>query len=78
MKRVQEDKDWSLMCPDESPGLHDCWGEEFEELYQRWVYASLWCICVRVRNLPAVDCLGTKLRVDIVLRSKHRSSGLRY
>ncbi|XP_071032996.1 ribonucleoside-diphosphate reductase large subunit [Parasteatoda tepidariorum] len=27
---------WSLMCPDESPGLHDCWGEEFEQLYLKY------------------------------------------
>jgi ribonucleoside-diphosphate reductase alpha chain len=33
MKRVEEDKSWSLMCPNECPGLADCWGEEFEALY---------------------------------------------
>ena len=33
MKRVKEDGYWSLMCPHESPGLADCWGEEFEKLY---------------------------------------------
>lgn len=33
MKRVSEDKHWSLMCPNECPGLDDCWGEEFEKLY---------------------------------------------
>merc|ERR1712223_306975 len=24
------------MCPNESPGLADCWGEEFENLYMRY------------------------------------------
>ena len=35
MKRVEEDGDWSLMCPHDSPGLHECWGEEFEKLYTK-------------------------------------------
>jgi ribonucleoside-diphosphate reductase alpha chain len=36
MKRVQENGDWSLMCPDESRGLSDAVGEEFEALYQKY------------------------------------------
>jgi ribonucleoside-diphosphate reductase alpha chain len=36
MKRVEEDKPWSLMCPNECPGLSDCWGTEFEDLYTRY------------------------------------------
>ena len=27
MKRVIEDKDWTLMCPNECPGLPEVWGE---------------------------------------------------
>lgn len=33
MKRVAEDGVWSLMCPNQCPGLADKWGREFEELY---------------------------------------------
>lgn len=33
MKRVETNKDWSLFCPNEAPGLADCYGEEFEKLY---------------------------------------------
>ncbi len=33
MKRVQEDAYWTLMCPNECPGLYDVYGEEFEKLY---------------------------------------------
>jgi len=33
MKRVQEDSTWTLMCPNECPGLYDVYGEEFEKLY---------------------------------------------
>merc|ERR1712079_984773 len=36
MKRVEEDGQWSLMCPHECPGLADCWGEEFEKLYTKY------------------------------------------
>jgi ribonucleoside-diphosphate reductase alpha chain len=33
MKRVEEDGVWSLMCPNECPGLSDVYGAEFETLY---------------------------------------------
>ena len=36
MKRVKADADWSLMCPDECPGLHEVWGDEFEALYEKY------------------------------------------
>lgn len=36
MKRVEENGDWSLMCPNECPGLSDCYGEEFEKLYESY------------------------------------------
>lgn len=33
MKRVEEDGNWTLMCPNECPHLFDTYGEEFEKLY---------------------------------------------
>ncbi|WP_299894682.1 ribonucleoside-diphosphate reductase subunit alpha [uncultured Aquimarina sp.] len=36
MKRVQEDAEWTLMCPNECPGLFDMHSEEFEETYVRY------------------------------------------
>ena len=36
MKRVEEDGNWSLMCPDKSPNLHLTYGEEFEKLYTKY------------------------------------------
>ena len=36
MKRVHADGAWSLFCPNEAPGLADCWGEEFEALYAKY------------------------------------------
>jgi len=41
MKRVKEDKEWTLFCPNEAydpetdKGLMDVWGEEFESMYLR-------------------------------------------
>lgn len=36
MKRVQEDSTWTLMCPNECPGLSDCHSEEFDALYLKY------------------------------------------
>ncbi|KAF2117798.1 ribonucleotide reductase [Lophiotrema nucula] len=36
MKRVQENGEWTLFCPNEAPGLADVYGEEFEEMYHRY------------------------------------------
>ena len=33
MKRVEADAHWTLMCPNECPGLYDTHSEEFEKLY---------------------------------------------
>jgi ribonucleoside-diphosphate reductase alpha subunit len=33
MQRVEKDEEWTLMCPNECPGLFECWGEKFEKLY---------------------------------------------
>ncbi|XP_047530552.1 ribonucleoside-diphosphate reductase large subunit [Vanessa atalanta] len=36
MKRVEKNENWSLMCPNNCPGLADCWGDEFEALYEKY------------------------------------------
>ncbi|KAI0223417.1 Ribonucleoside-diphosphate reductase large subunit [Lamellibrachia satsuma] len=36
MKRVEANGDWTLMCPHECPGLADVWGDEFEQLYEKY------------------------------------------
>lgn len=33
MKRVEEDGEWTLLCPHQAVGLTDTWGEEFEKKY---------------------------------------------
>ena len=36
MERVEADGRWSLFCPHECPGLADCYGEEFKNLYEHY------------------------------------------
>ena len=36
MQRVEEDAKWTLMCPNECPGLYDSYGAEFEALYTKY------------------------------------------
>lgn len=36
MERVDLDEDWSLMCPHESEGLNETYGEEFRKLYLKY------------------------------------------
>jgi len=36
MKRVETNGSWTLMCPNECPGLDDVWGDKFEELYTKY------------------------------------------
>ena len=42
MERVKAEGKWSLFCPDECPGLSDCYGEEFEKLYTRYESEGKW------------------------------------
>jgi ribonucleoside-diphosphate reductase alpha chain len=36
MERVQEDGEWTLMCPNECPGMDEVHSDEFEKLYLRY------------------------------------------
>lgn len=36
MERVEKNEDWTLMCPNECPGLFDCHGDEFVALYTKY------------------------------------------
>lgn len=37
MKCVEEDGEWSLFCPHEARGLHECFGDQFGILYNQYV-----------------------------------------
>ncbi len=51
MKRVQEDADWTLMCPHECPHLYDTYGEEFERLYTSYEAAGKGRKTIKARDL---------------------------
>lgn len=51
MQRVRDDKDWSLMCPDECPGLSDVYGEQFEKLYTQYESEGKSRKVIRARDL---------------------------
>lgn len=36
MRRVKEDGDWALFCPNKCPGLDDTWGDQFDQLYLKY------------------------------------------
>nr|CAD7262079.1 unnamed protein product [Timema shepardi] len=36
MERVEKNEDWSLMCPHNSSGLSECWGDDFVKLYTKY------------------------------------------
>jgi ribonucleotide reductase alpha subunit len=37
MEKVKKDEDWALFCPHKCPGLADCYGEEFNTLYNKYL-----------------------------------------
>jgi ribonucleoside-diphosphate reductase alpha chain len=51
MKRVEKDEMWSLMCPDECPGLVDTYGEEYEKLYESYELQKKYKKQVKARDL---------------------------
>jgi ribonucleoside-diphosphate reductase alpha subunit len=51
MQKVEEDGDWHLMCPDESPGLSDVHSEEFNELYRTYVAQGRFKKVVKARDV---------------------------
>jgi ribonucleotide reductase alpha subunit len=51
MNRVKSDGLWTLMCPDECPGLSDVYGEEFEALYTQYELAGKGRVTVKARDL---------------------------
>lgn len=36
MERVENNEDWTLLCPNECPGLSDVYGDEFKKLYEKY------------------------------------------
>ena len=51
MKRVEADAEWTLMCPNECPGLFDCHSDEFEALYLKYESEGKGRKTIRAREL---------------------------
>lgn len=51
MKRVKENGNWTLMCPDKCPGLSDVYGEEFVELYEKYERENKGNRTLKARNI---------------------------
>lgn len=53
MKRVEAEGDWSLMCPNECPGLSDCHSAAFETLYESYEAEGRYRKKIKARELWA-------------------------
>ncbi|KAK7602972.1 hypothetical protein V9T40_002971 [Parthenolecanium corni] len=51
MRRVESNAEWSLMCPNECPGLSDCWGEEFDQKYRKYEEEGRYVRKIEARTL---------------------------
>ncbi len=51
MRRVETDAEWTLMCPNKSPGLADCHGKEFDALYEKYEAEGRGLRKVKARDL---------------------------
>ncbi len=51
MKRVKENGQWPLFCPNEAPGLADVWGDEFEALFHKYEEEGRYRKVVRAQDL---------------------------
>ncbi len=51
MKRVEANEEWTLMCPNECPGLFECHGDDFEALYTKYEQAGKGRKTVKAREL---------------------------
>jgi len=51
MKRVEEDTDWSFMCPEQCPNLYLTYGDEFEKLYTQYEKEGRYIKIVKARTI---------------------------
>jgi len=51
MQRVEDDGMWSLMCPSICPGLSECHGKEFQELYEKYEKEGRYTRQMRAREV---------------------------
>ncbi len=51
MEKVEKNEDWYLMCPNQSKGLSDVYGEEFKTLYESYVEQCKFLKKIKARDL---------------------------
>lgn len=51
MRKVQNDEEWYLMCPDMCKGLSDSYGKEFDSLYEKFVQDGNYIKKVKAREV---------------------------
>lgn len=51
MKRVETNGKWTLMCPDKCKGLSDVYGQEFEDLYEKYENLNMGIAVINARDL---------------------------
>ena len=51
MKKVEADDYWYLMCPNKCPGLSDCYGEQFDRLYNKYIIEEKYNKKMKAREL---------------------------
>jgi ribonucleoside-diphosphate reductase alpha chain len=90
MEKVEADGDWYFLDPDVCPGLTDCYGDEYKELYQKYVDEEKYSSVIKARKVwkkittsqaeTGVPYIGFKDHVNKKNNQKHygviRSSNL--
>ena len=56
MRQVRDDGDWHLFCPDKCPGLADCYGADFDNLYADYVSQGKYNKVMKARELWMKIC----------------------
>lgn len=56
MRQVRDDGDWHLFCPDKCPGLADCYGADFDNLYADYVSQGKYNKVMKARDLWMKIC----------------------
>ena len=51
MEKVKKDEEWGLFCPEQCPGLSDCYGNEFKALYDKYMKEGKALKVIKARDL---------------------------
>jgi ribonucleoside-diphosphate reductase alpha chain len=51
MEKVEKNEDWYLMCPNQSKGLADVYGDQFKRLYEEYVEKGMFIKKIKARDL---------------------------